>query len=175
MPRPRRLLAALVVAAAALVVPLSAAAAPASTTFAIRGVEYGLTPTLGLFAGSATGNAGDRAAWNAAVEHEQLGSLPPVYITGGSVWMGSRSPAGSFDFATANFVDQGGTIETLDPGAGCTNQRYLVSGALENVTTSTSSGGTGSFSVTLTHYRVSIFGRCIAYSASVVGNVSFSY
>jgi hypothetical protein len=175
MPRTRRLLAALVVAVAALVVPLSAAAAPASTTFAISGLEYGFTPTLGLFAGSATGASGDRAAWNAAVEHEELGSAQPVHITGGSVWMGTRSAGGSFDFVAARFVDQGGTIETLDPGAGCTNQRYLVSGALENVTTTTSSGGTGTFSVTLTHYRVSIFGRCIAYNASVVGNVGFSY
>jgi hypothetical protein len=76
---------------------------------------------------------------------------------------------------SGTFVHHGGTITTIDPGTNCTNERYLVTGALENVTTSTTAGGSGSFSVTLTHYRTLLFGRCITYSASVVGTVNFAY
>jgi hypothetical protein len=89
--------------------------------------------------------------------------------------MGTRSPTGALDFVTGTFVDQGGTITTIDPGANCTNQRHLVTGTIEDVRTSTTAGGTGTFAVTLTHHRVRFFGRCISYSATVNGAVSFSY
>jgi hypothetical protein len=72
------------------------------------------------------------------------------------------------------FVYHGGTITTIDPGTNCTNQRYLVTGALRNAT-STTSRGTGTFAVTLTHYRAPFLGRCITYRASVVGTVGFAY
>jgi hypothetical protein len=175
MPRPLRFLVLVVAAAAMLAVPLSAAAAPASTIFTVTGFEYAFTPTVGFFAGSASGNAGERGAWNTYVEHEQLGSEPPVYVTGGSFWMATRSSAGAYDWVSGTFSYQGGTITTIEPGTNCTNQRYLVTGTLENVSTSTSSGGKGSFSVTLTHYRASLLGRCVTYSASVVGKVGFAY
>jgi hypothetical protein len=175
MTRSLRLAAVALAAAAALALPMSAAAAPASTSFAVRGFEYAFTPTIGFFAGSAVGNAGDRGTWNTSVEHDPLGSTPPINVTGGSFWMATRSPAGTFDWVTGTFVHHGGTITTRDPGTNCTNQRYLVEGALENVTTSTTAGGTGAFSVTLTHFRTLLFGRCITYSASVVGNVNFDY
>jgi hypothetical protein len=157
-----------------LALPASAVAAPASTSFAVRGFEYAFTQTVGSFAGSAVGNAGDRGAWNARVEHDPLGS-EPTFITGGSFWMATRSPNGHYDWVTGDFVDEGGTIETLDPGANCTNELYLVTGTLGNVATRTTSGGTGSFSVTLTHHRALIFGRCVIYSASVAGTVAFDY
>jgi hypothetical protein len=158
----------------ALGIPAAAAAAPASTTFAVSGYEYAFTPTVGCFAGTAGGNAGDRAAWNTCVEHDPLGS-EPTYINGGRFAMATRSPAGSYDYVTGTFVFHGGTVETIDPGVNCTNQRYLVSGALENVSTSTTSGGSGTFAATLTHYRARFFGRCIAYRATVVGTASFVY
>lgn len=171
----RRSLRLVVVAvAAALAIPAPAAAEPASTTFSVSGHEYAFTPTVGCFAGAAVGNAGDRAFWNTCVEHDPLGS-EPTYVNGGRFAMATRSPAGSYDFVTGTFVDHGGTIETIDPGANCTNQRYLVTGALENVSTSTSSGGSGTFGVTLTHYRTRFFGRCIAYRATVVGTAGFVY
>lgn len=160
--------------AAAVALPASAAAAPVSTVFALSGHEYAFTPTVGCFAGSAVGNAGDRAGWNTCVEHDPLGSQP-TYVNGGRFVMSTRGPAGGYDFVTGTFVHHGGTIETIDPGANCTNQRYLVTGTLEDVTTSTTSGGSGRFSVTLTHFRTRIFGRCIAYRASVVGTASFVY
>jgi hypothetical protein len=160
--------------AVALAIPAAAAAAPASTMFAVSGYEYAFTPTVGCFAGRASGNAVDSAAWNTCVEHDRLGSKP-TYVNGGRFAMATRSPAGSYDYVTGTFVYHGGTIETIDPGANCTNQRYLVTGALENVSTSTTSGGSGAFTATLKHFRARIFGRCIAYWATVVGTASFVY
>jgi len=159
---------------ATLAVPASASAAPASTSFAVTGFEYAFTPTVGLFAGRGTGNAGDRAAWNTYVEHDPLGSTE-TYVNGGSLQMTTRSPAGTYDWVTGEFVYHGGMITTIDPGTNCTNQRYLVTGALKNVSTSTTSRGKGTFAVTLTHYRASFLGRCVTYSASVVGTVGFVY
>ena len=51
----------------------------------------------------------------------------------------SHSPDGSFDAVLGSIVYHSGTITTLDTGAGCTNQQYLVTGALNDVTTTTSS------------------------------------
>ena len=170
MPRSLRLLSSGLIVLATLAVPASASAAPASTSFAVTGFEYAFTPTVGFFAGRGTGNAGDRAAWNTYVEHDPLGSTP-TYVNGGSFQMTTRSLAGTYDWITGDFVYHGGTITTVDPGTNCTNQRYLVTGALQNVTTSTTAGGTGTFAVTLTHYRAPFLGRCITYSASVVGTL----
>jgi len=163
-----------VAAVAALALPAAAPAAPASTAFAVVGYEYAFTQTVGSFAGSATGNAGDIGLWNARVEHDPLGSMP-TYINGGRFAMATRAPGGSADFVTGTFVHHGGTITTLDRGANCTNQRYLVRGMLEGVATSTTSGGSGIFSATLTHYRHRFFGHCLIYKARVAGGVSFVY
>jgi hypothetical protein len=160
-------------AVAALALPAAASARPASTAFAVTGNEYAFTQTVGSFAGRATGNAGDTGLWNATVEHDPLGSQP-TYVNGGTFEM-STVRGFSADRVTGDFVYHGGQITVLDPGAGCTNQRYRVEGQLENVATSTTSGGTGMFSVTLTHYRVSLFGHCIIYNARVAGGVSFVY
>jgi hypothetical protein len=163
-----------VAALVALVAARGAAATPVSTSFAIVGYEYAFTSTVGSFAGNGTGNAGDTALWNARVEHDPLGSTP-TYVNGGSFAMTTRSPGGHLDFATGDFAYQGGMITVVDPGAGCTNQRYRVTGTLESVTTTTTSGGSGGFSVVLTHYRYSLFGHCVIYKARVAGTVSFSY
>jgi energy-converting hydrogenase Eha subunit A len=160
-------------AGAALALPTVASARPASTTFTVTGNEYAFTQTVGSFAGRASGNAGDSGLWNARVEHDPLGSQP-TYINGGTFEM-TTVRGFSADYVTGDFVHHGGQITVLDPGAGCTNQRYLVAGRLENVATSTTSSGTGMFSAVLTHYRYSLFGRCIIYNARVVGSVSFLY
>ena len=159
---------------AALAVPTAASAAPASTTFAVTGYEYAFTQTVGSFAGRAVGNAGDTGLWNATVQHDPLGSMP-TYIDGGTFAMTTAGSGGHVDYVRGDFVYHGGTITTLDPGANCTNQRFLVAGALDHVATRTTSGGTGSFSVTLTHYRYSLLGHCVIYAARVVGRVSFRY
>src|SRR6266487_1348223 len=135
---------------AALAVPTAASAAPASTAFAVTGYEYAFTQTVGSFAGRAVGNAGDTGLWNATVQHDPLGSMP-TYIDGGTFAMTTAGSGGHVDY-----VYHGGMITTLDPGANCTNQRFLVAGALDHLATRTTSGGTGSFSVTLTHYRHSL-------------------
>jgi hypothetical protein len=163
-----------VVALAALVGARGATAAPASTSFAIVGYEYAFTSTVGSFAGTGRGNAGDAAAWNARVEHDPLGSTP-TFVNGGSFAMTTRGSSGHLDFATGDFAYRGGMITTIDPGAGCTNQRYRVTGTLENVATTTTAGGSGSFEATLTHFRVSLFGHCLIYKARVAGTVSFNY
>jgi hypothetical protein len=160
-------------AVAALTLPAAAAARPASVTFAVTGNEYAFTQTVGSFAGHATGNAGDTGLWNARVEHDPLGSQP-TYINGGTFQMTTVRGL-SADYVTGDFVYHGGQITVLDPGAGCTNQRFLVAGRIDNVATHTTSGGTGMFSATLTHYRYSIFGQCVIYNARVVGSVSFMY
>jgi hypothetical protein len=162
------------IAAAALALPGAAAAAPASTSFSIVGYEYAFTSTVGSFAGTGAGNAGDTVIWNASVEHDPLGSTP-TYVNGGSFEMATRSPTWSFDAITGTFVYHGGTITTLNGGANCTNQQYRVTGTLKNVTTTTTEGGSGTFNVVLTHYRISLFGRCVIYKARVVGSVTFAY
>jgi len=162
------------VAAAALVAPSAAAAAPASTSFTIVGYEYAFTSTAGSFAGRGSGNAGDTAAWNAYVKHDPLGSNP-TYVNGGSFAMATTGPSGALDFVKGTFVYDGGTITRLNAGANCTNQQYFVTDRLQNIGTRTTSGGSGSFAVTLTHYRYSLFGHCVIYKARVSGTVSFSY
>ena len=162
------------IALAAVVLAPSASAAPASTSFAIVGYEYAFTPTVGAFAGRGIGNAGDFAAWNATVQHDRLGSTP-TYVNGGVFQMATANASGHTDTVTGTFAFHGGTITTLDPGAGCTNQQYLVTGTLKDVMTTTTSGGTGTFAATLTHFRTRLFGHCIAYKARVRGHVTFAY
>lgn len=156
--------------AAALTLPLAATAAPASTSFAVVGYEYAFTQTVGSFAGTASGNAGGSAVWNATVRHDPLGSTP-TYVNGGSF----RLLTGSLDTVTGTFVHHGGTITTLSSGPNCTNQQYRVTGQLRDVTTSTTSGGSGAFAATLTHFRTRLLGHCIIYAARVAGTVSLAY
>jgi hypothetical protein len=170
-----RLLLPLLAAVMALAVPSAAAAAPASTSFAITGYEYAFTQTVGSFAGTGTGNAGERAVWNATVQHDPLGSSP-TYVNGGSFQLGTLSPTtGHVDYVTGTVGYHSGMITTLNSGPSCTNQQYRVMGGLEDVRTSTTSGGSGSFDVTLTHFRYSFFGHCVIYKASVKGVVALTY
>jgi hypothetical protein len=168
----------LVLAALTGVVGLSivgdAAAAPASTTFTVIGYEYAFTSTLGCFAGAASGNAGERGTWTACVRHDPLGSSP-TYVDGGKLVMATSSSSGVPDAVSGSFVYHGGMITTVNSGPNCTDQQYLVTGALQDVATTTTSGGSGTFNVVLTHYRISLFGHCIIYKARVAGTASFSY
>ena len=152
----------------AMAFPISATAATVSDSYAIRGFEYFATSTQGRFAGKASGSSGDSAAWNAVVNHTPLTTTST--ITGGAA-----------DLATSNGVlvrgqFSGGSVTQTGGFSGCTNQTYDVVGTLEPVTRSDSNRtGTGSFSATLTHYRTSIFGRCVVYSASVRGVITLSF
>jgi hypothetical protein len=154
--------------------PAAASSSPVSTSFKIVGYEYAFTSTVGSFAGTGSGNGGGAAYWNATVKHDRLGS-DPTYVNGGSFAMTIRGPGSSVDAVVGTFTNHGGKITTLDRGANCTNQKYLVADTLKAVSTPTTSNGSGNYMVTLTHYRHRLLGRCIAYKAKVSGNVSFKY
>jgi hypothetical protein len=149
-----------------------ALAAPASTTFHVVGAEIAATSTEGTFVGKALGNLGDRAAWKAVVDHTRLGAAPAT-ITGGTLRMTTLSPSLSADFVVGTFT--GGSISVVNPGLSCSNQTFDVAGRLGNVTTSTTTGGSGRFDVVLTHYRILLFGHCYTYSATVKGTARFVY
>jgi hypothetical protein len=165
-----RVVAAALLGAIAVVVmlPAGASAATISSSYAIHGYEYFATTTQGRFAGTATGSSGDRAAWNAIVNHT------PLTVTAGIT-------GGSARLVTTRFVSirggfSGGSVRQTSAGANCTNQTYAVVGTLTNVTRSDSARrGTGRFVATLTHLRTRILGHCILYSARVVGTISLSF
>jgi hypothetical protein len=153
---------------ALLGVPSAASAATLSSTYTISGYEYYATATQGRFAGSARGSSGDGATWNAIVDHTPLTTTADV--TGGSARL-----------LTTNLVSvrgtfTGGSVQLVFQATGCGVQRYAVVGSLAGVTRSDSATvGTGTFSATLTHYRASILGSCIVYSASVSGSIALSF
>jgi hypothetical protein len=162
---------AIVVTLAILVTVVSAAPARASTvhTSSVQGFEVFFTSTEGVFTGSASGDLS--GSWIADVLHEPL--TTSAAITGGSFNLrttleGQQTRvSGSFD---------GGSVVQQSGFTGCTNQTYAVAGVLDSVgPAGTVATGTGSFDVTLTHYRVSIFGRCVSSWASVVGTVTLSF
>ena len=155
----RGLFAILGAALVAIVLPAAASPEPVSPSFRIAGYEYAFTSTVGRFAGGGTGVAGGTAYWNATVTHDRLGSKP-TYVNGGSFAMTVRGPGLSVDAVVGTFSYHGGKITTLDPGTNCTNQKYLVVDTLKNVSTPSSSAGSGTFRVTLTHYRHRLLGRC---------------
>jgi hypothetical protein len=135
----------------------------------VAGVEVAATPVQGTFVGAGTGSTGDRLAWKAVVVHTPLGTDPaaPATITGGTLAAASFFE-GAVTGLTGTFT--GGTV-TYDPAlsssAACGIQVFHVSGSL--ALASGSSSGTGSFHVLLTHYRTTIFGRCITFAATVKG------
>jgi hypothetical protein len=69
----------------------------------------------------------------------------------------------------------GGTVQVINPGTNCTKQTFAVNGILGSVGTWWSGSGSGSFVVTLTHYRKYVFGSCVTYGASVRGSLSLTF
>jgi len=162
---------ALATVALAMLAPARAVAAPTYTD-TLGGYEYWATSTEGRFAGTAAGDL--PGTWNATVQHTPLciSCSPTATITGGSVSLATA--VGVIPtLVTGTFT--GGTVQVLNPGAGCTNQTFAVSGVLGDVGTWSSGSGTGTFAVTLTHFRRSLFGRCITYGASVHGTLSVTF
>jgi len=151
--------------ALSLLVTSIAAAATVSSEYVLHGYEYYATSTQGRFAGTASGSSGDSATWNAVINHTQLTTT--ASITGGYA-----------DLATSNLVlihgtFAGGTVELVSQQDGCGTQTYAVVGTLKKVTRSdTPRRGNGDFSATLTHYRISVLGACVVYSASVSGLIT---
>ena len=152
----------------ALLTPAVASAATVSSRYAISGYEYYATSTEGRFAGTASGSSGDSATWNAVVDHTPL--TDTAVITGGYA-----------DLLTSKLVHihgtlSGGQVSLAAQEPGCGTQVYAVVGTLTSVTRSDSHRrGTGSFSAMLTHYRTSLLGSCVVYSASVTGTIGLSF
>jgi hypothetical protein len=162
-----------------LVVGLIAAAiAPARATAAssysdtLSGYEYWASSTDGKFAGTASGML--PGSWNADVQHTALclSCSPTATITGGSF---SLSTVLHYvpSMVTGRFT--GGTVQVINPGTNCTKQTFAVNGILGSVGTGWSGSGSGSFVVTLTHYRKYVFGSCVTYGASVRGSLSLTF
>ena len=166
----RRLIILLAAALALLALPATAVAAQTYSD-TISGYEYAFTSTDGKFAGTASGAL--PGTWNADVQHTALclSCTPTARITGGSFSL-VTSHNGLPALASGAFV--GGTVQVVNVGASCTNQTFAVNGILGHVGWWSSGSGTGTFRVTLTHYRHSILGRCVTYGASVRGTLSLS-
>ena len=56
----------------------------------------------------------------------------------------------------------------------CDKQVFVVTDGLNGVDTGASNSGTGSLTVQLTHWRVSLFGHCITYFATVSGTLDLT-
>ena len=135
------------------------AAAQTTVTYAVAGVQTGVTDTSSSFVGVAFGDDGDFAWWQADVERTSLDEPIPE-ITGGTFQLDGhlRDLFGGFT---------GGTI--IRQPSSCRRETFVVTGvvALEG-------GVVGAFDLTLTHYGLRVGGRCITYFATVEGLVAFS-
>jgi hypothetical protein len=153
-------------AAAALLVT-GVGAAAISPAYNVAGIEVAVTPTQGTFIGSGTGSGGDKLVWKAIVDH--TGLSPNATITGGS--FAAISHGDGLSTLTGTFT--GGTVTLVEPGLPCGNQVYDVDGTLDLA--SGDAVGTGTFDVQLTHHRISLFGRCITFAATVRGTLATSF
>ena len=154
--------------AAAVALPASVLAATVSDTYTIRGAEYYATSTQGRFAGTASGNTGDSATWQATVNHTSL--TDTADITGGT----ARLVTSRLVVLQGQFT--GGDVTLINRAAGCGTETFAVDGTLENVTRSDKRAiGSGEFVATLTHYRASLFGTCRTISATVRGTISLDF
>jgi hypothetical protein len=157
----------LVIAGSLFAAP-AVSAASISSSYRITGYEYYATSTQGRFAGTAAGSSGDTGTWNAVINHTPL--TTSASITGGSA-----------NLVTSNLVSIHGTfasgsVQFVSQADGCGTQTYDVVGTLKKVTRSDSrQRGKGTFVATLTHYRTSVLGSCVVYSASVNGVISLSF
>jgi hypothetical protein len=150
-----------VLAVGLAIFPATATAGTKTYTYSVWGTEVYATSTTGRFVGTTTGDA--TGTWYAEVLHDPLN--PHGKITGGSFGMLLNKAEPAY---TVSGHFWSGFVEQRDPGENCTNQRYAVNGSLDNVTVTR----TGTFQVTLTHYRRAFFGKCRLYAATVSGMVT---
>jgi hypothetical protein len=154
----------LVATVVALIVAGGASAATGlSSTYAVSGIETSFpTNNTSTFGGAALGSGGDAATWRASVQHQSLSNCPFGSNTSCAITGGTFSLS-SFDGArlTGAFVPNQGTVTPISQQAGCGKQVFAVSGALST------SAGPAVFAAKLTHYRISLFGTCIPYFATI--------
>jgi hypothetical protein len=151
------------------------AAAELSESYTVEGVEIAATSTQGTFVGSGKGTTnGDDAVWQAIVGHEVL--EPKCYSNGGcAITGGTFSLVNENVEAVSGTFAAGGSITLHNQAPGCGIQVFSVDGTLTNVTTLTTTGGTGTFTATLTHFRTRFLGRCTTVFAKVSGTVTFDF
>jgi len=154
-----------VVAATALVISPAAAMAAPTSSDSVSGLEYAATSTQGRFVGIASGAL--PGVWSVTVDHTPLGTS--AAITGGDFHLATRLD-GTLTAVTGDFT--AGTVRQLSGFTGCASQRFAVHGVLDKVGSGAAHRGTGTLNATLTHYRTTIFGQCLTYSASVTGSLS---
>jgi hypothetical protein len=159
MDRFRRLAIAASLSLALVGVPAMTLAAT-QVTYAVSGVEYAATTTVGSFAGVAVATD-DYGTWQATIAHSPLNSSPAT-ITGGTFTLDGKVRDLAGTFVTGSI--------TLLTTVTCGKQTYSVSGSL-NVTAGGS--GTADFGAVLTHYRFCLWGHPITYAATVKGSVTF--
>jgi hypothetical protein len=154
--------------AVALATPAVATAAT-SYTDSVYGAEYSATSTQGKFGGTAYGAL--PGAWAATVNHTVLN--PSGVVTGGDM---SLTTALNGSPALVDGDVTGGAVTRKNPGStGCVNQYYAVNLTLGNLTANGAGNGSGSFAGTLTHYRRSVLGSCVTYSATISGSLTVSF
>jgi hypothetical protein len=141
---------------------VAVAAASTSVTYEARGVEVYATATRGVFTGVAWA-ADDYGNWYAVVDHTAFDAARSATITGGTFELNGyrRDASGTFD--------AGGTVRLRSAEPGCGREVFDVDG-----TVTLAGGGTGVLDATLVHFRTSLFGRCITYSATVSGTVALT-
>ncbi len=161
-----RTLIAIVTALLAMLGTPSAASAAVSSSYFFVGAEVWATHTVGTFAGNAVGSRGDLAAWQAAIEHT-VQTIPDGDITGGY----ARLVTTDLTYIRGTFGS--GKLTLIDDGPGsCGDLTHRVRGRLINVRRSdTGAVGTGLLVGRLVHYRASVFGNCIPYSATAQGTI----
>jgi hypothetical protein len=141
-----------------LLVPGSALASRAYTV-QVHGIEYSATATVGKFAGAATGRS--PGTWQARVVHKPISAAATAPITSGSFQLYSHTKI------TGHFVD--GAVRRLNTSTSCADERFDVRGDL-----ALDGGGTGQFTVLLTHLRTSVGARCVTYAATVGGTLTLT-
>jgi hypothetical protein len=141
-----------------LLVPGSALANRAYTV-QVTGIEYSATATVGKFAGAATGRL--PGTWQARVVHEPITAARNAPITSGSFQLYSHTKI------TGRFVDGG--VRRLNTPRTCADERFDVRGNL-----ALDGGGTGQFTVLLTHLRTTVGARCVTYAATVEGTLTLA-
>ena len=166
----------LTVLAALVIGPMASSATAGAQSsldrYALAGVETRATNDVGTFVGGAGDSTPSSMLWKAVVRHTQLTRAGnPAVITGGGVtlqvWSQKRLSKESHIFS-------GGTISYVpdrSSGSGCGQQVFRVTATLA---TSSEADDSGLLDAYLTHYRRSVFGRCITYAATVHGSLTLA-
>jgi hypothetical protein len=129
----------------------------------VHGIELIPLRTRGTFSGYTNGALiGD---WLATVNHTPLN--PNARITGGTFTLSTSANQLSQPLSARIGT---GAIRITNPGANCSNQTYKVSGTLTHLNPYRS----GTFSLTLTHWRHTLLGTCLSYFATTTGTLTLT-